>query len=167
VTPEKSRHNSKQALDDVLLGLSSLESDAQREVRAICRSRSEGLHTKVRMFTHALLVWSEALPTVGLLAAKETESRVRDIYTGKLGSGYRSSFRARYATFQPRSPFCPYGLASTSVRESSEAQIAQGNDLQRSVNAAPGANLESPICEFQRSSGLHARLIATPGLKDR
>jgi hypothetical protein len=104
----------------------------------------------------------------GCLLQKKTEDRAGDVYACKLGSGYHSTCRVRDATIQPRTSFCPHTISLQPQRPGApRRESPRIMNLVRLVNAALGANLGSPIREFQRPNGSDARLIATPGLKDQ
>ena len=60
MTPSLSNHLSEEALDDVLIGLGSAESEAHLAVCPECRAEVETFRGDVALFNAASVAWSES-----------------------------------------------------------------------------------------------------------
>jgi predicted anti-sigma-YlaC factor YlaD len=168
MTRELSAHLSEEAIHDVLIGLSSPESDAHLAVCSICRSQVKEFHSEVDLFNRASLAWSEARPSTTLRSA--ARPRVRSILFAPFG--WALAAMALLAIGVPvwnhhHRPSLNSASAPVSAQEDSEAQIAQDNELLRSVDMALNENEEPPISEYHLSDGPYPRLKARPELRNR
>jgi len=59
MTPELSTHLSEEAMDDVLIGLASPESDAHLAACSLCRSQLQEFRSAMQVFNQTSLAWSE------------------------------------------------------------------------------------------------------------
>ena len=183
MTPEKSAHLSEEAINDVLIGLSSPESDAHLAVCSACRGQLQEFRSEMLNFNQASLAWSEARPAA---LRANGRSRVRRV----MSSPWSWALAAAVLMAAVWLPVWKYNHPSLvnkasindvpgrdasgrdasspgQTAEDSEAQIAQDNDLLRSVNVALSENEESPINEYHLSEGPHARSKARPELGNR
>lgn len=169
MTAEASAHLSEEALNDVLIGLSSPESDAHIAVCAVCRGQLEEFRSEMRMFNQASLASSEARPTmIPRASAKATGRRAMFVPAGWVLAAAVLLIIGVPAWWNYDHRFSPNrGPAPASATEDSEAQIAQDNDLLRSVNIALNTNEVSPISEYHLSERPHPRLKARPESRNR
>jgi hypothetical protein len=150
MTPTPSTHLSEEALDDVLIGLGSPESEAHVVSCPECRAKLETFHFDMWLFNAASMAWSES---------KRSQTR----RTAHVGAGSRTRIAflswaaatalllvAAFATWRHLS-LTPPNHANTveSKPVDYEAQIAQDNQLLQAVNAAIGPDEESPIVEYR------------------
>jgi hypothetical protein len=169
-----STHLSQEALDDVLIGLGSTESELHLETCAACREKLEEFHANVRTFNQASLAWSEARPMARLdVAAKAKASR-------RMLSPLEWALAAAVllligmtAWNREHRPMPDRGVAvAPAPPEDSETQIAQDNDLLRSIDASLSANDVSPLSDYQISenqvsAALHKHPKARSGSRNR
>jgi predicted anti-sigma-YlaC factor YlaD len=176
MTPELSTHLSEEAIDDVLIGLGSPESDAHLAACSHCRGQLEQFRSEMNLFNQASLAWSKAKSATILRAAPRPKARP----ALPAPAGWVLAAAALLAIGLPvwnhahRSPAgdasdyaSTYAPAPASPAGDSEAQIAEDNDLLRSVNAALNSNEVSPISEYHLSDGPHPRHPARPELRNR
>jgi len=172
MTTELSAHLSEEALDDVLIGLSTPESDAHLAVCNACRSRVEGFQSGLQAFNQASLAWSEARPmtttTISLQAA--AKSKARRAMFAPLGWAMAATVILMigipiWTRDHPTPSIHEAAAAATAV--DSEAQIAQDNELLKSVDMALSTNDESLLSEYHLSDEHHSHLKKRPELRSR
>jgi hypothetical protein len=163
MTPECLTHLSEEALDDVLMGLGSRESEAHLVGCPECRARIEEFQGDVRFFNSASMAWSETKP-------------LRFPQTERHGSGLRA--RVAFVSWAAvavallvmavaiwrHTPATPPNHAGTGVSQplDSEAQIAQDNALLQAVSAAISPDDQSPIEEYKIAGSPHSHRKAHP-----
>jgi hypothetical protein len=62
MTPEPAVHLSEEAIYDVLIGLSSADTDANLAVCGLCRDDLEALRSELQVFNETALAWCKARP---------------------------------------------------------------------------------------------------------
>jgi predicted anti-sigma-YlaC factor YlaD len=168
MTTELSTHLSEEALDDVLIGLGTPESEAHLAVCGVCRGQLEEFHSKLQMFSQASLAWSEARPAKSFHTV--TRLKHRHAMNASLGWALAATIFLLIGVpvWNHRHDSLPnFDLSTASAREDSAAQIAQDNDLLRSVNMALSATEASPLSEYNLSNGPHSHLKQRPELRNR
>jgi hypothetical protein len=174
MTPEESAHLSEEAINDVLIGLGSLESEAHLALCSTCRGKLKEFRSEMLNFNQASLAWSEARPAAAL--GGDRGSRVRRAISSPWSWAIAAAvlmvaiglslWNHNYSSIVNNASINDASGPAQSA-EDSEAQIAQDNDLLRSVNMALSENEESPINEYHLSEGPHARSKARPELGNR
>lgn len=167
MTQPHSAHLSEEALDDVLIGLGSPESDAHLAECEVCRGQLEEFRTGVRVFNQASLAWSEARPMRSPLSP--ARSKVHPAVFAPAGW----AFAAVVLLVTIGVPVWNHdhrtspsnGTAPAAAVEDSPTQIAQDNDLLRSVDEALNASEASPINEYHLSDGPLLHRKARPELR--
>ena len=163
-------------MDDALMGLGAPEWEAHLAHCALCRGRLEAFRREVREFNQASLAWSEARAAQVPRAAPRPKARpalaaaagwvlaaavllaiALPVWNHQHGSspGYASRDASGDAP------------AAVSVPGDSEAQIAEDNELLRSVNAVLNSDEASPISEYHLADGPRARLKGRRELRNR
>ena len=135
MTPAWSNHLSEEALDDVLIGLGSAESEAHLALCPECRAQVETFRGDMALFNAASMAWSES---------RHPQPRHRE----RAGAGTRIAF-ASWAAAAAALVIMAFGIwhhrpaplqnQAISVQPQvvdTEAQIAQDNQLLQAVNAA-------------------------------
>jgi len=166
MTPESATHLSEEALDDVLIGLGSEDSEIHLSGCAECRARITAFQGDLSLFNSASLGWSGSKT----LRFPQPEPR---------GTGFR--IRAAFVSWAAVAvallvmavvigrhvPVTPPNHANIQAAQpvDSEAQIAQDNQLLQAVNAAISPDEESPIDEYKISERPHSHLKAHPKLR--
>ena len=167
MTQPRSAHLSEEALDDVLIGLGSPESDAHLAECEVCRGQLEEFRSGMRVFNQASLAWSEARPMRSLRSL--VRSKVRPGVFAPAGWALAAAvllmmigvpvWRHDHRTALIKS------TAPAAANEDSPAQIAQDNDLLRSVDEALNTSEASPISEYHLSDGPQPHRKARPELR--
>jgi hypothetical protein len=157
MTPEQSAHLSEEAINDCLIGLGSPQSEAHLAVCAVCRGQVKGFETDIAAFNQTTLAWTEARPHTTLRAAPTP--RARRITAGPLGWALAAALLAAVGlpVWNHYRPAAHTASVAGPVTVDSEAQIAQDNDLLRSVNVALNEGEESPIAVYHLSEAPHPR----------
>jgi|SRR5579859_561135 len=148
MTPASANHLSEEALDDVLIGLGSVESEAHLAVCRECRIQVETFRGDVALFNAASAAWSES---------RRPQPRQHE----REGTGTRIAF-ASWAAAAAALIIMAFGIwhhravappsQANAVQPQpgdTEAQIAQDNQLLQAVNAAISPDEESPIDEYK------------------
>jgi len=161
---EPATHLSEEAMNDVLIGLASPESDAHLAVCAECCEQVQGFRSEMQMFNRTSLAWSEAQPMPALRLKPEStkpESRIRRIAFAPavwalavivlLAAGVQGWNHRRGSHQNAVS-------APASTPADSEEQIAQDNQLLHSVDIALSEGDEPPIRGYHLSEGPHSSL---------
>lgn len=161
-------HLSEEALDDVLIGLGSSESEAHLYACSACRDALQQFQSSMQTFNRASLAWSEARPmpkpmakAVGRIHANSNRKVLAPLGWATavallvvLGLQIRSH-EIRQPSTVP--------LTSSSESGDLEVQIAQDNQLLRSVDAALSASDMSTVNEY----GLQSDLRGEPRVHSR
>ena len=153
--PESSAHLSQEALDDVLIGLGSPESEVHLAVCAACRGQLERFQSSVRAFNQASMAWSEvraeAKPVKQL---RDHTSRARVSMFAPLGWAMAAALLLVIGIpvwNREHRPVVEQNPAAASTSGDSEAQIAEDNNLLKSIDAALNASEASPVSEYHLS----------------
>ena len=149
MTPAQSAHLSEESINDLLIGLGSPESEAHLAACSECRRQVQEFHADVKAFNQTTLAWSEARPAGDLregLGARAWRAMVSPpgwafaaVLLLALGYTVGNHFNSPSSS----------GNASVAAPTpaDTDAQIAQDNELLRSVNVALNETEESPISE--------------------
>ena len=182
---ESSAHLSEEALDDVLIGLSSPESEAHLAICSVCRGQLEDFQSRVQVFNQTSLAWSESKPAVSLRPKVEAKARRQRFIPLELAMaatlllliGVPVWNREHNQTSEPPvAQSAAAGDSETQIAQDndllrsvdaalsthvdSDAQIAQDNDLLRSVDEVLSSNDDSPIREYHLAVKPHTRMKA-------
>ncbi|MDR3727338.1 MAG: hypothetical protein P4K86_09880 [Terracidiphilus sp.] len=167
MTQPWSAHLSEEALDDVLIGLGSPESDAHLAECEACRSQLEQFRSGMRNFNQASLAWSDARPLKSLPA----RSKVRQAAFAPVGWAFATAVLLLIIgvpVWRHDHRIAPSnGTVPAVTIEDSPAQIAQDNDLLRSVDEALNSSEASPISEYHLSDGPQLHRKARPELRNQ
>lgn len=185
MTQQISAHLSEEALDDLLIGLGSAESEAHLAVCRVCSRHFEAFQSNLRTFNQASLAWSEDKSEAWPVPRPMNEG------ASSLGLTTRSTARRRIliplswavATAlllvlglqvwnreqQPSLTGTPAAdnSAQTAAHSDSEAQIAQDNQLLQSVNLALNSSEVSPFQEYGLGDDRQTRMQARPKVRHR
>jgi len=150
MTQEVTVHLSEEALNDVLIGLGSAESERHMAECAECRSKAQQFKSDVALFNQASIAWSEAQPAGG----NKTPVRMAPVF--HMPVGFLGAFALvilAIAVVIPvwqheRSRHGNQENATAITDQDSQAQIAQDNQLMEDVNAALSPRDESPVVEY-------------------
>ena len=153
-----SEHLSEEALDDVLIGLGSVEAEAHLAACSRCSDTLRQFQAKMGSFNQASLAWSEARPVPEAMskAVARLNAKPRGVIAPLSWAMAVAVVAAlgfqiwNYELHQPSTA----PVASVSQSVDSEVQIAQDNQLLQSVNAALSACEVLPASEY----GLQAEL---------
>ncbi len=159
MTPDISKHLADEALNDVLIGLGSLESDAHLVRCPECRSKVENFRADMNLFNSASMAWSESRSGRPAEASwHRAAPRIRFAFVS--WSAAVALLLIMAITLWRHSAVAPTN--NINVVESqpldSDTQIAQDNELLQEINAAIGSDDESPIQEYKLREGPHSRL---------
>ena len=160
-------HLSDEAIDDILIGESSPESDAHLALCPVCRSNVEEFRSEMQLFNQTSLAWVESRGESRPAAA------VRATPLWKLSTAFfapASMALAAVLLLAVKLPLWnhnPHAVrssasAATALSQDSDAQIAQDNDLLRSVDMALNSEDASPLAEFSLPGRIHRAPKATP-----
>jgi hypothetical protein len=150
---QSATHLTEEALDDLLIGLASVESEAHLTECAACRAKVQALGAHLDAFDHASLAWSqarsEALPAIGPAASAKAKS----IWTALAPLEWAVATAVFLLLALPvwnrsQLPAPVSSAVAAPTAGDSEAQIAEDNDLLKSVDAALNTNDASPIAEY-------------------
>ena len=158
-------HLTEEALDDVLIGLATAESQAHLAACSACRAKVEGFQADVALLGAAAMGWSRQRAAGMDLQPLETRARqlhwavLRWAAAGALIVAVALPFvwhhdngPAVAANVTPRSP----------QLEENAAQIAADNDLMRAVDAAINPGDEMPMVAIHHGNKAHPRQKARP-----
>jgi predicted anti-sigma-YlaC factor YlaD len=153
-----STHLTEEAFDDALIGLGSPQTEAHLAECADCRDRLQEFRSQIDLFNQTSLAWSEARPAKPVLIE---EPRPRLSLVPYAPWGWVLAALLFLVIGVPvwqhtRHPIT--NLGSASVPQDSEEQIAQDNNLMRSVDAALNETEASPLREYNFTGRSHPRL---------
>jgi ferric-dicitrate binding protein FerR (iron transport regulator) len=146
-------HLSEEALNDLLIGLASVESEAHLAECAACRAKVQAFGAHLNAFNRASMAWSEsrseALPAIRPAAS----AKVKSIWTTLAPLEWAVAVAVLLLLALPvwnrnQLPVPVGSVVGTPAAGDSEAQIAEDNDLLKSVDAALNTNDASPIAEY-------------------
>ena len=159
MTPKYSIHLSEEALDDVLIGLGSPESDAHLAVCLDCRVKVNSFRSDVALFNSASMAWAESQPAKLRPAVHKTFHRTRLAFVSWAATAAALGGMG-FVVWHHHGPVAPPSRATANVSQQAdtEAQIAQDNQLLQAVNAAISPNVESPIDEYKLFQRRHSHL---------
>lgn len=150
MTPKSSTHLTEEALNDVLIGLGSPESEAHLEWCAPCQSKLEAFQFDVRLFHSAASAWSQSRIPVQAASLPFHRARLRT-RIAFVGWGTAIALLVvMVATVWRHSSVSPSHRAATAQVQifDSEAQIAEDNELLRAVSAAISPDEEAAIDQY-------------------
>ena len=154
MTTERTAHLSEEAIHDVLIGLGSPEADAHIAVCEVCRGQVKEFGSELQTFNQASLAWCKAKPVTSLHGTGKWN--VRQAMSAPLGWALAAAVLIMIglpAWIEDHHPRVNYNAVATAVPEDSAVQIAQDNDLLRSVDVALSADEDSPLRELRLSAG--------------
>jgi hypothetical protein len=166
MTPEISTHLSEEAMNDVLIGLASPESESHLNTCVICRSQLDVFRSTVQAFNQASLEWCQAMPAVALRAPARFRPLVFAPATWVLAialllvAGIPAWIHLSHSSLHSVSAPAP-------VQQDSDAQISQDNDLLQSVNVALNESDVPPISKYYLSDGPHPQSKDRPELRNQ
>jgi hypothetical protein len=163
MTPASSTHLSEEALDDVLIGLGSPESEAHLAVCQDCWRRVNAFRSDVAMFNSASMAWTESQPVLLRPTARKTVHHPRLAFVSWAATAAVLAGMA-VAVWHHHGPAAPTSQTAAPLSQPSdtEAQIAQDNQLLQAVNAAISPDEESPIDEYKLVQTRHAHMKTHP-----
>ncbi len=168
MTPEFSTHLSEEALHDVLIGLSSPASDAHLAACPACRGQVQEFRSDMQLFNQTTLAWSEAMPAAQLSATSRPAIRPAYFAPARWALAAAVLLAVGLPVWRYYRHSAPnYASVPVTQSEDTEAQIAQDNELLRSINMALSANETSPIREYHLSDRPHDRSKTRPELRNR
>jgi predicted anti-sigma-YlaC factor YlaD len=141
-------HLSEEALDDVLIGLGSRESQAHLAACPQCRAQVEVFRGDLRMFNAASLAWSESRDGQ---ARRRVPHAVRTRVAFAAWAAVAVALMVMaFAVWHHRAGVVPDQANSTQSQPiDSEAQISEDNQLLENINAAINPDEESLIDEYK------------------
>lgn len=152
MTTQLSAHLSDEALNDVLIGLSSTAADAHLAVCPHCRGQLDVFRSEMQLFNQTSLAWGEARSAK--TARPATIPKVRKAILAPAGLAIAAMILLAIGlpvwNHHHRSTR-DYAVAPAPAQQDSAEQIAQDNELLRSVDMALSTNEESPISEYYLS----------------
>jgi anti-sigma factor RsiW len=164
MTPEWATHLSDEALDDVLIGLGSAESETHLFSCPDCRARVAAFRADMSFFNSASIAWSESKKLrFPQTLARRTGFRIRAAFVS--WATVAAALLVMAVVIGRHSPLVQPGHAyhvEIAQPVDSEAQIAQDNQLLQAVNAAISPDEESPVDEYKISEKHHSHLKAHP-----
>lgn len=153
MTTELSAHLSEEAMNDVLIGLSSPETDTHLAVCQDCRRQLDVFRSEMQLFNRTSLAWSAAWsaatphPVPAPRAGKTVFAPVGWALAAVVLLAIGLPVWNHHQRFTQN-----YAAAPASAQQDSSEQIAQDNELLRSVDIALNTNEESPISEYYLSA---------------
>jgi len=172
MTPEQTAHLSEEAINDVLIGLGSSDAEAHLGACPICRSRVETFQSDMHAFNQTSLAWSEARPMPAIEStriAKVNPWIVSPLLWALAASLFVAVGLPLWNSNHRDASSGSAGNASGSETLSlnSEEQIAQDNELLRSVNVALNEAETSPVAEYHLTEGPQPHKIARTELRNQ
>ena len=159
MTPDISRHLADEALNDVLIGLGSLESDAHLARCPECRSKVENFRADMTLFNSASIAWTESRSGRPVETSPHPVAhRIRFAFVS--WSAAVALLLITAVTLWRHSAVAPPNHVNIfeSQPSDSETQIAQDNELLQQINAAIGSDDDFPIQEYNFRERPHSRL---------
>jgi hypothetical protein len=167
-------HLTDEALDDVLIGLATAESEAHLAVCDLCRAKVRSFRSDVDTFNQASLAWSqsraESLPAVHPLPTRAVKSPWAALAPVEWAMAAAVLlFIALPVWNHGRHPDLGAMVtpaAQNSEAQDSETQIAQDNDLLKSIDAALSASDVSPVAAYDLTERPYTHPKARPKLRN-
>lgn len=155
MTPEATNHLSEEALDDLLIGLGSAESNAHLAACPECRAQVAIIRGDIGLFNAAAMEWSHARSPrpVQLRATR----RIPAAFVGwAVSAAAMAAMLVGVWRHQTPTPPSEANTAPSRLTDS-QAQIVEDNQLLQAVNAAINQDEASPIDEYKIVEGPHTR----------
>lgn len=154
MTTRLTNHLSEEALNDFLIGLGTTEIDVHLARCAECREKVEGFQAEVLLFNEASLAWSHAQPS-RVAPVLAPEPRFRPAWATLSFAAIAALLVAVAIPVWHRTHREPLNEVQTAALsgDTSEAQIAQDNDLLRAVDVAINSAETSPIDQYDLADG--------------
>lgn len=145
----------------------SPESEAHLRECSTCREELARFSASMEDFSRAAFGWSETLPAVSLRAEARPQAGQSWLApaTWAVAAAVLLAAGVPMVIHHDREPAAPAGVAVVDGPDDSDAQIAEDNQLMRSVNMAIGANDSSPMQEYGLQAGRRPRLKRVSGLR--
>jgi anti-sigma factor RsiW len=159
MTPDTSTHLTDEALDDVLIGLGSLQSEAHLARCPQCRCRVESFRADMTLFNSASMAWSESRTgRSAQVSPHHAGFRIRFAFVS--WSAVAALLLVTAMAIWRHSAVAPPNHVNIVEPQpvDSEAQIAQDNQLLEEINAAISSDDESPVEEYNLREHPHARM---------
>jgi hypothetical protein len=171
MTQEQPAHLTEEAINDVLIGLASPQSKAHLAACSDCSNQIKGFHLGMKAFNQTTLAWSEARPNE--TARPVLDARPRRVATSPFAWALAAVLMVAIGipvwNHNHQSASSTASIQemnqSSSATSDTEAQIAQDNELLRSVDVALNENEESPISEYHLLEAPHPRSRTRPELR--
>lgn len=164
---ESSPHLSEEALNDVLIGMQSVQSELHLASCPECRAKIEAFGSDMNIFNDASLAWIESASSA---TPRPVVLRPKPRRLALLSIGWAAAALLLIAIATPlwyevdhslKSPASfNQGAPAVERTEDSEAQIAQDNELMEAVNVAMNPNETSALNEYDLFGGTHPRRTA-------
>ena len=163
MTIELSAHLSEEAMNDVLIGLGSPESEAHLAACPACRTQIEVFRSEMQLFNQTSLAWSQTRSAAIPGPAISQKERIRlFVPVGlALAAALLMAIGLLVWNHNPGANQ-KYAVAPTPSQQDYEAQIASDNELMRSVDMALNAGEESPVSEYRIVERPQPRLKTSP-----
>ncbi len=163
MTIELSAHLSVEAMNDVLIGLGSPESETHLLACQACRAQLQSFNSDIRLFNRTTLKWSEMQsatmpspipaprPRLGIFAPAGLALTASILLaTGILAWHHNPGASQNFAN------------TPTATQQDDPVQIATDNELMRSVDMALSAGEAAPLGELRIAQRPHPRLKTRP-----
>ena len=164
----ESTHLSEEALNDVLIGMGSIQSELHLASCPACRAKIEAFRSDMGLFNETSLAWIESESSAAPRPAVRHPKPRRLAF---LSIGWAAAAALLIATAVPlwremdhslksHASFSQGGAPPAARTEDSEAQITQDNELMEAVNAAINPNEASTLNGYDLLEGAHPRRTA-------
>jgi hypothetical protein len=143
----------------------SPESEAHLRECPQCREELTRFSASMDDFSRAAFAWSETRPVVSLRAATRPQAGRGWLVpaTWAMAAALVLAAGAPMVIHHDRQPASPANAAVVDGSDDSDAQIAEDNQLMRSVNMAIGVNDSSALRGYGLQTGRRARLKTVSG----
>jgi hypothetical protein len=158
MTTEPSAHLSEEAMNDVLVGMGSPESQAHVAACGECRAQLRAFQAEMHLFNETSLAWSEARSaTLGAISPPKKHASMLIPASWAFAAalllvvGIPVWMHNHGPAKHPEQTVA----APAAVQQDSAEQIAEDNELMRSVDMALSSGEESPLSEYQITERSH------------
>jgi hypothetical protein len=158
MTTEPSAHLSEEAMNDVLIGMGSPESEAHVAACGECRAQLQAFQAEMNLFNETSLAWSEARSaTLGALEPpkKHASMWVPANWAFAAALMLAVGIPVWMHNHGPVKYQEQVATAPAAAQQDSAEQIAEDNELMRSVDMALSSGEESPLSEYQITERSH------------